>query len=172
MAARLPFLSLNCTLTLTLPSLARCQTYHAEVACNKALTSYGDNPAQQTGIYACDGSGPQGGIGAMHTADQWGSSNPTDLKGCGIAIAYESDPTKIQPEDFTVISVNHSCVWFKHVDFQIPSDLPPCPAGGCHCLWEWIHADDAGSEQLFHLVYRCQIDGATGTMSLPKRESF
>ena len=107
----------------------------------------------------------------MHTADQWGSPNPTDLKGCALAIAYESDPSKIQPEDFTVISVNHECVWKKNIDFQIPNNLPPCPEGGCHCLWEWTHAIDAGSQQLFHLAYRCKVDGATGTTQLPKRKS-
>ena len=87
---------------------------------------------------------------------------PTDLKGCALAIAYESDPSKIQPEDFTVISVNHECVWKKNIDFQIPNNLPPCPEGGCHCLWEWTHAIDAGSQQLFHLAYRCKVDGRDG----------
>lgn len=41
----------------------------------------------------------------MHTTDKMGSSNPTDVKGCGLAIAYESDVSKLKPEDFTVISV-------------------------------------------------------------------
>ncbi|WVQ67698.1 uncharacterized protein L199_005902 [Kwoniella botswanensis] len=142
-------------------------TYHGQVACNKALTSYGQNADQQTGIYACDGDGATGGIGAMHTSDQWASSDPKDVKGCGIAIAYESDVKKIQPEDFTVISVNYTCPWFKHVDFQIPSDLPPCPEGGCHCMWGWIHAADAGSEQNYFLGYRCNITDATGITPLP-----
>ncbi|WWC94154.1 hypothetical protein V866_000993 [Kwoniella sp. B9012] len=142
-------------------------TYHGQVACNKALTSYGQNDYQQTGIYACDGDGATGGIGAMHTSDQWASPDPKDVKGCGIAIAYESDVKKIQPEDFTVISVNYTCPWFKHVDFQIPSDLPPCPEGGCHCMWGWIHAADAGSEQNYFLGYRCNITDATGITPLP-----
>jgi len=94
-------------------------TYHGEVACNKALTSYGDNPPQQTGLYACDTIGP------LHTADAWASPNPIDVKGCGIAIAYQSDVSLIKPEDFAVISVNYTCPWSKDVDFQIPSDLPP-----------------------------------------------
>ncbi|KAK6910123.1 hypothetical protein I203_104154 [Kwoniella mangroviensis CBS 8507] len=142
-------------------------TYHGQVACNKALTSYGQNDYQQTGIYACDGDGATGGIGAMHTSDQWASPDPKDVKGCGIAIAYESDVNKIQPADFTVISVNYTCPWFKNVDFQIPSDLPPCPEGGCHCMWGWIHAADAGSEQNYFLGYRCNITDATGITPLP-----
>ena len=145
--------------------------YKGQVACNKALTTFGQNPSQQTGIYACDGDGPQGGIGAMHTADQWGSPNPTDVKGCGLAIAYTSDANAVQPQDFAVISTNYTCPWFKAVDFQIPSDIPACPEAGCLCSWGWIHADDAGSEQMFHLVYRCKVDAATGTTPIPAGRS-
>jgi hypothetical protein len=146
-------------------------TYHGQVACNKALTTYGDNPPQQTGLYACEGDLPAGGTGAMHTSDAWESPDPVDVMGCGIAIAYESDVTKIKPSDFTVITVNYTCPWFKHVDFQIPSDLPPCPEGGCHCVWGWVHNIDAGSEQMFLNGYRCNVTGATGTVALPQGES-
>ncbi|WWC61848.1 uncharacterized protein I303_104433 [Kwoniella dejecticola CBS 10117] len=148
-------------------SLPSGGTYKGQVACNKALTTYGQNDYQQTGIYACDGDGASGGIGAMHTSDPWASPDPKDVKGCGIAIAYESDVSKIQPEDFAVISVNYTCPWFKDVDFQIPADLPPCPEGGCHCMWGWIHAADAGSEQNYFLGYRCNITGATGVTPIP-----
>ena len=70
-----------------------------------------------------------------------------DLTGCALAIAYKSDVTTIQPEDFTVFSVNHTCVWTRFTDFQVPANMPPCPPGGCHCAWFWIHAADSGSEQ-------------------------
>lgn len=143
-------------------------TYKGQVACNKALTKYGQNLYQQTGIYACDGDGPQGGIGAMHTSDLWASPNPKDVKGCGISIAYTSDERSVKPEDFTVISTNYTCPWFKHVDFQIPKDLPACPPEGCLCSWGWIHSIYAGSQQNYHLVYRCKVDGATNTLPLPK----
>jgi hypothetical protein len=55
--------------------------------------------------YACDDNKPGSGTGAMHTTDKMGTSNPTDVKGCGLSIAYESDVTKLKPEDFTVVSV-------------------------------------------------------------------
>ncbi|WVQ72577.1 hypothetical protein IAR50_002135 [Cryptococcus sp. DSM 104548] len=142
--------------------------FHGEVACNKALTSFGSVPSQQTGEWACEGDGSTGGIGAMHTADEWESSDPQDVKGCGIAIAYKSDVTAIQPEDFTVITVNYTCPWKKHVDFQIPSDLPACPVGGCHCMWGWVHSADSGSEQNYFVGYRCNVTGATGTTALPQ----
>ena len=109
-----------------------------ELACDKGLTSYfasspggdvrkGDNPCpSQNGSFDP--------TGAMH------ASGFDDLKGCALAIAYESDVTKIQPEDFTVFSVNQTCVWTRFTDFQVPERMPPCPPGGCHCAFFWIHA--------------------------------
>ncbi|KAI0749618.1 hypothetical protein C8Q80DRAFT_635313 [Daedaleopsis nitida] len=117
----------------------------AELACNKGLTSYwasseghtdlqtGDNPCTSD-----DGSFPSG---AMHT------TGFDDLKGCALAIAYESDPKKIQPEDFAVFSVNQTCVWNRFTDFQVPERMPPCPEDGCHCAFFWIHSIDSGGEQ-------------------------
>ena len=117
----------------------------AELGCNKGVTSFfassegrtdvsqGDNPCPSD-----DGSFPSG---AMHT------TGFDDLTGCALAIAYESDVSKIKPEDFTVFSVNQTCVWTKNTDFQVPERMPPCPEGGCHCAWFWIHSPDSGSEQ-------------------------
>ena len=106
-----------------------------ELSCDKGETSFfassqggdvraGDNPC----------TGETFPSGAMHT------TGFDDLKGCALAIAYESDVTKIQPEDFTVFSVNQTCVWNRFTDFQVPERMPPCPPGGCHCAWFWIHS--------------------------------
>ena len=70
-----------------------------------------------------------------------------DLKGCALAITYESDVNKVKPEDFTIFSVNHTCVWYKDTNFQVPARMPPCPEGGCICAWFWIHSEKSGGEQ-------------------------
>lgn len=70
-----------------------------------------------------------------------------DLKGCALAITYESDVTKVKPEDFTIFSVNHTCVWYKDTNFQVPARMPSCPEGGCVCAWFWIHSEKSGSQQ-------------------------
>jgi hypothetical protein len=106
-------------------------TYHGQVSCNKALTTFGQNDWQIID-YACDDSQIGGDTGAMHTTSKKGQPPTDNVKGCAIGIAYESDVTKIKPEDFTVISVNYECPWKREVDFQIPADLPACPEGGCH----------------------------------------
>lgn len=90
----------------------------------------------------------------MHTTDNWGTSNPRNVKGklnecrnrlllpiiltlglagCGLAIAYTSDENTVRPEDFTVFSVEHECPWKRKVNFPVPADLPACPEGGCLC---------------------------------------
>jgi len=80
-------------------------TYHGQVACNKAWTTYGVDPKMTSAEYACDDDKPNSGTGAMHTTDTFGTPNPQDVKGCGLSIAYEADVHKLKPEDFTVISV-------------------------------------------------------------------
>nr|VWO99737.1 N/A [Ganoderma boninense] len=172
-------------------SLPAGQPAVAELGCNKGVTSYwasseghtdvsqGDNPCPSD-----DGSFPSG---AMHT------TGLSDVKGCALAIAYESDVSKVQPADFAVFSVNHTCVWTRNTTFDIPARMPPCPAGGCHCAWFWIHAADAGGEQsecdpdlpVFCLLgrrrvdevildymngFRCNITGSTSDVPLAKAQ--
>jgi hypothetical protein len=59
--------------------------------------------------------------------------------GTALAIAYTSDVASLQPNDMTVISVNHNSVWEREISYDIPAGLPPCPSGGCLCTWNWIH---------------------------------
>lgn len=109
------------------------QVATAEIACNKGATTWFNSSEGgdiRSGNDPCPGSTPA----AYHT------TGFSDLKGCALAIAYESDVTKIQPEDFTVFSVNQTCVWNRFTDFAVPARLPPCPEGGCHCAWFWIHS--------------------------------
>lgn len=79
----------------------------------------------------------------MHNANKintpYNKLNQSLFGGTALAIAYESDPYKVKPEDMTVISVNATSPWYRLVDYQIPEGLPPCPKGGCICTWNWIH---------------------------------
>ena len=138
------------------------QAATTELACNKGLTSYFASSEGGTDIRAgdnpCPGENGTFPSGAMHTL------GPDDLKGCALAIAYESDVTKIQPEDFAVFSVNQTCVWTRFTDFQVPARMPPCPAGGCHCSFFWIHSPDAGSEQSMSVFCRLIPTGSDGAL--------
>lgn len=108
----------------------------AQIACNKGATDFfassdgGDIREPSNPNNVCPGSTPQ----AYHT-------NGLDtLEGCALAIAYKNDARAVQPEDFTVFSVNQTCVWTRFTDFQVPARMPPCPEGGCICSFFWIHS--------------------------------
>jgi len=108
----------------------------AQIACNKGATSFfassegGDIRDKNNPNNVCPNSSSE----AYHT------KGLDDLEGCALAIAYKSDVRAVQPEDFTVFSVNQTCVWTRFTDFQVPARMPPCPKDGCICSFFWIHS--------------------------------
>ncbi|KAF7330207.1 hypothetical protein MVEN_02457800 [Mycena venus] len=159
----------------------------AEIACNKGATSFfasseGGDIRTANPNDVC----PNSGTDAFHT------KGFDDLTGCALAIAYNSDATNVQPEDFTVFSVNQTCVWTRFTDFQVrrskpgaanayqilqfllkmlnfrqvPARMPPCPAGGCTCAFFWIHSPDSGGEQNYMNGFKCNVTGSTSTVPL------
>ncbi|KAI0787686.1 hypothetical protein C8Q74DRAFT_1366521 [Fomes fomentarius] len=134
---------------------------NTEISCDKGATSwyptseggdvgYGDN-------FACPGAQPS----AIHT------TGLDDVKGCALGIAYQSDVHALKPEDFTIFSVNHTCVWYLNTEFEVPQ-LPACPEDGCHCAWFWVHSIDSGSQQIYMNGFKCKITGNVGTQILGK----
>lgn len=130
-----------------------------EIACDKGATSFFDS-SPGGDVRQGDNPCPNSPLAAIHT------TGFNDLTGCALAIAYKSDVTTIQPEDFTVFSVNQTCVWTRFTDFQVPERMPPCPPGGCHCAWFWIHSPDSGSEQNYMTGFKCNVTGSTSNVPL------
>jgi hypothetical protein len=77
--------------------------------------------------------------------------------------------SKIQPEDFVVISTNQSSPWVRDTEYKIPAGLPACPEAGCTCMWGWIHGTKGGKpNEMYMLGYRCKILNADPKgMALP-----
>ena len=69
------------------------------------------------------------------------------MAGCAIGIAYKSEQSEVQPEDFVIFSVVHDCIARQLQTFDIPA-LPACPNGKCICSWFWIHNSTGGSDQV------------------------
>lgn len=116
------------------------QAATTELACNKGATSFfasSEGGDIRNGDDPCPGS----------PMSEWHTNGINDLFGCSLAIAYKSNVSEVQPTDFTVFSVNQTCVWTRFTDFQVPEKMPPCPEGGCICAWFWIHSPDSGGEQ-------------------------
>jgi hypothetical protein len=140
--------------------------FTGEISNNKRFTQWGKKPSPDIGNMASD----HLGIGLLHTHDIPGipPDQTKEVMGCGLGIAYESDVHKIQPEDFAIISTNRYCPWYLKTDFAIPKGLPPCPPGGCHCMWGWIHNERGGGQEMYFTGYRCNVTGETGTIPIPK----
>ncbi|KZT20429.1 hypothetical protein NEOLEDRAFT_1140693 [Neolentinus lepideus HHB14362 ss-1] len=134
-----------------------------EIACNKQSTSYYASSGfgnRQEGDNPCPG----------FPSRQYHAMNISDTKGCALAIAYKSDVRDIEPEDFAIFSVNHNCVWHRFTQFQVPERMPPCPFGGCHCAFFWIHSPDSGSEQMYMNGFKCTVAHPTSVVPLAKPE--
>ena len=81
----------------------------------------------------------------MHTMLKMGKKPDNKwLGGTAIGIAYTSDEHKVKPNDFTIISVNYTSVWYRETVYQIARNMPPCPSGGCLCTWNWWHLSGNG----------------------------
>ncbi|KAH8100774.1 hypothetical protein BXZ70DRAFT_971902 [Cristinia sonorae] len=133
----------------------------AEVACHKGATTWfasSEGPDIQQGDSPC----PNSPMSAYHT------NGLDDLKGCAMAIAYKDDVKQVQPEDFTVFSVNHQCVWNRFTNFSVPARMPACPEGGCTCAWFWIHSPKSGSEQNYMNGFKCNVTGSTSDVPLAR----
>ncbi|EPQ54262.1 hypothetical protein GLOTRDRAFT_62784, partial [Gloeophyllum trabeum ATCC 11539] len=132
-----------------------------EIACTKSATSYfasSEGGNIQNGNDPCPGSPPS----------EYHTTGISDVKGCSLAIAYKSNVSDVQPEDFAVFSVNQTCVWNRFTDFQVPERMPPCPPGGCICAWFWIHSPDSGGEQNYMNGFQCNVTDAKSTVPLAK----
>ncbi|ETW82798.1 hypothetical protein HETIRDRAFT_382834, partial [Heterobasidion irregulare TC 32-1] len=132
-----------------------------EIGCNKGATSFfasSEGGDIRNGDDPCPGS----------PSSEYHTTGIDDVKGCALAIAYKDDARDVQPEDFTVFSVNQTCVWTRFTDFSVPQRMPPCPAGGCTCAWFWIHSPDSGGEQNYMNGFRCNITNSVSDVPLAK----
>lgn len=117
-----------------------------ELACNKQYTSFGGGGE---GNDPCPPDTP-----SMHAGTPVKDSQ---LRGCGLAIAYKSDIDSAQPEEFTVFSVNQKCVKDKNTAFQVPAGMPACPGDKCICAWFWQGQDSSNEMVSTNQLYRVPL---------------
>jgi len=141
---------------------------NTELSCDKGATSWYNSSQGGDAGYGSNWPCPGQPSSQFHTL------NESDAMGCALAIAYKPNATDVQPDDFVVFSVNHTCVWTLNTEFSVPAAMPACPAGGCTCAWFWIHSDKSGAEQMYMNGFHCDVSGATnstpiGTPMLARR---
>lgn len=136
------------------------QNVTTELACTKAATTFFATGEPDDGGNIQNPDAPNDPCPGSPMSE-YHTTGPDDVKGCALAIAYKSNVSDIQPEDFTVFSINQTCVLNRFTDFSVPARMPPCPNGMCLCAWFWIHSPDSGSMQnymngcLNFCPYRC-----------------
>ncbi|KAI0749347.1 hypothetical protein C8Q80DRAFT_1161505 [Daedaleopsis nitida] len=134
---------------------------NTELSCDKGATSWYESSQGGDVGYGSNSPCPGAPTSAFHT------TGLDDVKGCALAIAYQSDVHALKPDDFTIFSVNHTCVWDLNTEFEVPN-LPACPEDGCHCAWFWIHSIESGAEQIYMNGFKCKVTGDVGTQALGK----
>jgi hypothetical protein len=108
-------------------------SFTIEIATNRAFTTLGINP-HFSGYFGGRQDPVRSDQGCvidpnLHTFNQ--SSAP----GTVFAISYQNSIDKVTPENLVVFTVRYNTPWQRVTSYDVPKDLPPCPAGGCTCAW-------------------------------------
>jgi hypothetical protein len=118
-----------------------------QIACDQGATQWWRNNSNGQ----IPGSGNS--VCPNSNSTQWHANNISDVNGCAIAVTYKNVVADVKQEDFTVFTVNQTCVWYLNTTFEVPKNMPPCPIREdtgleqCICMWGWTHKADSGSEQ-------------------------
>jgi hypothetical protein len=122
-----------------------------EISCDKDSTSSWPSGPGGNRIDPSDPDNPcpysTNGMASYHT------NGINDLGGCALGVAYKDNIKDVQPEDIGIFSVNQTCVWNLHTNFEVPKNMPPCTNGKCICAWFWLHRPDSGSEQSWFMCH-------------------
>ncbi|OSX58817.1 hypothetical protein POSPLADRAFT_1049008 [Postia placenta MAD-698-R-SB12] len=137
-------------------------TINSQLSCDKGAT-----------VWYNSSSGGDAGYGSNwpcpgQQSSQFHTTGIDDVMGCALAIAYKGNGSEVQPDDFTIFSVNQTCVWYLNTEFAVPAEMPACGPEGCTCAWFWIHSDKSGAEQMYMNGFSCNVTGATGTTPIGK----
>jgi hypothetical protein len=95
--------------------------------------------------------------GAIHTYNQ------STAAGTALAISYQSNLASVTLENLVVFSVLYNTPWKRIAVYNIPLDLPACPAGGCTCAWLWLPGV-CGTPNEYMAGYKCDVTGARSTV--------
>ncbi|KAG2123093.1 hypothetical protein DEU56DRAFT_974448 [Suillus clintonianus] len=92
----------------------------------------------------------------MHTQNQ------SMAAGTAFAISYESDISKVTMDNLAVFTVRYNTPWKRVTSYDVPQDMPACPADGCTCAWVWI-PNGCGEPNIYMQGFKCMVTGATST---------
>ncbi|KAF9465322.1 hypothetical protein BDZ94DRAFT_1254262 [Collybia nuda] len=92
------------------------------------------------------------------------AQNESMAAGSAFAISYQSDLSKVTPENLVVFTVAYNTPWRLIATYSVPN-LPACPPDGCICAWGWV-PNGCGEPNMYMLGYKCKVTGMTGTAAV------
>ncbi|KAN0097976.1 hypothetical protein V8E55_002422 [Tylopilus felleus] len=81
------------------------------------------------------------------------TQNQSMAAGTAFAISYESDITKVTPENLVVFSVAYNTPYELTATYAVPSGMPSCHSGGCICTIP----NGCGQRNMYMFPYRCRV---------------
>lgn len=85
--------------------------------------------------------------------------NEADAAGSVFAIAYKSDISQVAFNDLVVFTQAPHTPWKRVTSFDVPANMPACPAGGCICAWGWV-PNNCGEPNMYMAPWKCTVTGA------------
>jgi len=101
--------------------------------------------------------------GSLHT------NNQSMAGGTAFAISYESDLSRVTMENLVVFTVLPNTPWKRLATYDVPRDLPPCPAEGCTCAWLWI-PKGCGEPNMYMQGFKCRVTGSNSNRRLARAQ--
>ncbi|KDQ19064.1 hypothetical protein BOTBODRAFT_171020 [Botryobasidium botryosum FD-172 SS1] len=150
-------------------------SFTVEMAENRAFTSlsyggskvtaWGDGKTHPEGYSITNlGGAAISGSGCLSSPNLHAKSE-SDVAGSAFAISYQSDLSKVTPENLVVFSVRYHTPYKRLASFDVPADMPACPSAGCICAWGWV-PNKCGQANMYMGGYRCRVTNAKSTVPL------
>jgi len=145
---------------LELPAGSQFMT---EMAGNKGQTtlSFGGQFAKTFG----DGQDHPEGLGLdgkCITSPNLHAKGESDASGYAFAISYQSDITKVTPDNLVVFTTKYNTPFRRVATFDVPADLPECPPDGCICAALWV-PNHCGEPNEYMIGYNCKVTNVKPT---------
>jgi len=143
--------------------------FTVELAINRAFTSlsYGGSFVNTFGDgqdHAGLGFTAAGQVPSCIVEPNIHTQNESMAAGSAFAISYQSDITKVTPENLVVFTVLYNTPWKLIATYSVPN-LPACPPDGCICAWGWV-PNGCGTPNMYMLPLRCKVTGLTGNAAV------
>jgi hypothetical protein len=109
-------------------------SFNVQIATNRAFTTFGSNK-NFNGVFGARNDNLELNADGCVGTPNLHTPNRNSAPGTVFAISYQNSIDKVTPSNLVVFTVRYNTPWQRVTSYNVPKDLPPCPAGGCTCAW-------------------------------------